>query len=186
MQYFTLPLLFQWNLTDFKQTLPFLMDPADSPLDSIGVCQTWLNSTASPSKVQWKSGQATWKQEMVGLARILCPLDIWWTSNRHSGHPMDTGQNKSYCAKSSVHWTSNGLLSKKGCKRVLSVQSIGCLLDSHTFGVQSRTFYNSIARFETCASKNGNHGLQLVWNIAQIGRTATQLIGTGPNQFSCL
>jgi len=32
-QYFTLPLLFQWIPTDFCWTLPFLMDPADSPLD---------------------------------------------------------------------------------------------------------------------------------------------------------
>jgi len=33
LQYFTLPLLFQWIPTDFRQTLPFPTDPADSPLD---------------------------------------------------------------------------------------------------------------------------------------------------------
>jgi len=29
------------------------------PLESVGIHQKWLNSTASPAKVQWKSAQAT-------------------------------------------------------------------------------------------------------------------------------
>jgi hypothetical protein len=70
---------------------------------SNGIRWTGPNSAPCPVQVQWKSGEVTLKQEIIGLAGLTSPLDFRWTSNGLKGRKWTK------CAKCWVRRTSDGL-----------------------------------------------------------------------------
>ena len=106
-QYFTLPLPVQRTLTDFRRTLPFLMDSADSPSE---VHQSPLDMTGyrcksgqSPVKVHSNHLEARNGWTGRNSVSVRRPLDFHWISDRQRQKPV-------ILAKFSVRWTSDGLL----------------------------------------------------------------------------
>ena len=95
---------------DFHWTLLFLMDPADSPLESVG--HDWI-----PLLVQAKSSESLLKPLRSKKWLTWPEFCVHWTS---AGFLTDRGRNHLYLLSPQstellldLHWTSDGLLGKK-------------------------------------------------------------------------
>ena len=115
-QYFTLPLLVQQIPMDFCQTLPFLMDSADSPSESVG--HDWIPLIVQPKSSESPLKPLRSKKWLDWLEFCVCQTR--WTS---TGFPTDRGRNQSYLLSSQsdglpmdFQQTSDGFLSKKGTR----------------------------------------------------------------------